>query len=57
MINHLIEIKVDLLNSTKHPFITLAQSAITKQMITMPMASFHQLAEKVGNPRDDQVHL
>jgi len=41
----------DLYDTKKHPFIFISQYQTAKQLLFLPIASFHKLAEELGNPK------
>ncbi len=43
--------EVNVNDVSKHPFTVAAQGTLAKQLIIMPTRSFHQLADKVGDPK------
>ena len=43
--------EVNVINVSKHPFTVAAQATLAKQLIIVPTQSFHQLADKVGDPK------
>jgi len=49
------ELKVELLNQAKNPFLSLTQGQTLKEIVVMPLWAFNKLAEKVGHPKHEEV--
>ncbi|XP_023933437.1 uncharacterized protein LOC112042692 [Lingula anatina] len=48
---------VDIYNSDTNPFVYMAQYKYAIRLIVLPMASFHKIADEIGDPKTDVLLL